>query len=138
MQAFAAQTKEYGMKKFLIVVFIALAMTGQTFAGWGGPGIGPSGHGLPEAGDSGSELVSVTISGTLEVVNGQLAVRDGSASYFVKGLNRLMRSVPGLVAGAKVTLQGYSSKIMDDGSAVGHYFKARQLTFNGQTFTVSY
>jgi hypothetical protein len=126
------------MKKFLIAALIALAMTGQVFAGWGGPGMGPSGHGLPEAGDSGSNLVSVTISGTLEVVNGQLAVRDGSNSYFVKGLSRLMKSVPGLVVGARVALQGYSSQIMDDGAAIGHYFKARQLTFNGQTYTVSY
>jgi hypothetical protein len=126
------------MKKFLIAALVALAMTGQAFAGWGGPGMGPSSHGLPEAGDNGSDLVSVTVSGTLEVVNGQLAVREGSASYFVKGLSRLMRSVPGLVVGAKVTLQGYSSKIMDDGTAVGHYFKARRLTVNGQTYTVSY
>ena len=126
------------MKKFLIVVLVAFSMTGPTFAGWGGPGIGPSGHGLPEAGDPGSDLVSVTISGTLEVVNGQLAVRDGSNAYFVKGLSRLMRSVPGLVIGAKVTLQGHSSPITDDGTTIGHYFKAGQLTFNGQTYTVSY
>jgi hypothetical protein len=26
----------------------------------------------------------------------------------------------------------------DNGAAVGHYFKARQLTFNSQTYTVSY
>jgi hypothetical protein len=126
------------MKKFLVVAVIALTATVQAFAGWGGPGQGPSSHGLPEAGDSGSDLVSVTISGTLEVVNGQLAVRDGSATYFVKGLSRLMRSVPGLVVGAKVSLQGYSSVIMDDGAATGRYFKARQLTFNGQTYALAY
>jgi hypothetical protein len=126
------------MKKFLIAALIALTMTGQTFAGWGGPGMGPSSHGLPEAEDSGSDLVSVTVSGTLELVNGQLAVRDGSNTYIVKGLSRLMRSVSGLVVGARVTLHGYSSKIMDNGATIGHYFKARQLTFNGQTYTVSY
>lgn len=126
------------MKKFLIVAVIACIAAGQTFAGWGGPGIGPSGHGLPEAGDTGSDLVSVTIMGTLEVVNGQLAVRDGSNTYFVKGLSRLMRSVSGLVVGAKVTLQGNSSRIMDDGAAIGHYFNAKKLTFNGQTYTVTY
>jgi hypothetical protein len=130
--------KEYGMKKFLIVALIACMTTVHAFAGWGGPGQGPSSHGLPEAGDPGSDLVSVTISGTLEVINGQLAVRNNSNSYFVKGLSRLMRSVPGLVVGAKVTLQGYSSVIMDDGVATGHYFKARQLTFNGQTYTLAY
>ena len=124
------------MKKFLIVPLIAF--TASAFAGWGGPGIGPSGRGLTEAEDSGSNLTTVTILGTLEVVNGQLAVQDGSNTYFVKGLNRLMRSVPGLVVGAKVTLQGYSSVIMDDGTAAGHYFKARQLTFNGQTWTLAY
>jgi hypothetical protein len=124
------------MKKFLIIAFVVLAMTGQAFAGWGGPGQGPSSHGLPEAGDPGSDLAIVTISGTLAVVNGQLTVQDGPASYFVKGLSRLMRSVPGLVAGANVTLQGYSSVIRDDGAETGRYFKARQLTFNGKTYVV--
>jgi hypothetical protein len=126
------------MKKFLVFAVIALTTTAQGFAGWGGPGQGPSSHGLPEAGDPGSDLVSVTITGTLAVINGQLAVQDGSIPYFVKGLSRLMRSVPGLAVGAKVTLQGYSSVIMDNGAAAGHYFKARQLTFNGQTYTLGF
>ncbi|MDR3115673.1 MAG: hypothetical protein LBU25_09160 [Treponema sp.] len=126
------------MKTFLIAAIAALAMTAPVFAGWGGPGQGPGAHGLPEAGQSSGDLVSVTISGTLEVVNGQLAVRDGSGTYFVKGLSRLMRSVPGLVVGAKVTLQGWSSKILDDGTFVGQYFSVRQLTFNGQTYVAAY
>jgi hypothetical protein len=126
------------MKKFLSIALVALAMTGQVFAGWGGPGQGPSSHGLPEAGDAGSDLAAVTISGTLEVINGQLAVKDGSSAYFVKGLSRLMRSVSGLVVGARVTIEGWSSVIMDDGAATGHYFKAKKLTFNGQTYTVAY
>lgn len=126
------------MKKFLIVGLIACMAAGSAFAGWGGPGQGPSSHGLPEAGDSGSDLVSVTISGTLAVINGQLAVQDGSNTYFVKGLSRLMRSVSGLAVGAKVTLQGNSSRIMDDGATVGHYFNAKQLTFNGKTYAVAY
>jgi hypothetical protein len=49
-----------------------------------------------------------------------------------------MRSVPGLVVGANVTLQGYSSVIRDDGVETGRYFKARQLTFNGKTYVVAY
>jgi hypothetical protein len=130
--------KGYSMKKFLIVAVIVCMAAFPAFAGWGGPGQGPSSHGLGEAGVSGGDLVSVTISGTLEVINGQLAVRDSSGIYFVKGLSRLMRSIPGLVVGAKVSLQGYSSVITDDGAAIGHYFKARQLTFNGQTYTLTY
>jgi hypothetical protein len=126
------------MKKFLVIAAIAFTAAAPGFAGWGGPGQGPSSHGLPEAGSAGSDLVSVTIAGTLAVINGQLAVQEGSNTYFVKGLSRLMRSVPGLVVGAKVTLQGYSSVIMDDGAAAGHYFKARQLTFNGLTYRLSF
>jgi hypothetical protein len=126
------------MKNFFVLALVALAITGQAFAGWGGPGQGPSSHGLPEAGDSDSDLASVTISGTLAVINGQLAVQDGSATYFVKGLSRLMRSVSGLAVGAKVTLEGYSSVIRDDGVETGRYFSARTLTFNGQTYTVRY
>jgi hypothetical protein len=49
-----------------------------------------------------------------------------------------MRSVPGLVVGANVTLQGYSSVIKDDGAETGRYFSARQLTFNGKTYVVAY
>jgi hypothetical protein len=126
------------MKKFFVLALVALAITGQAFAGWGGPGQGPSSHGLPEAGASDSNLVSVTVSGILAVINGQLAVQDGSATYFVKGLSRLMRSVSGLAVGAKVTLEGYSSVIRDDGVETGRYFSARTITFNGQTYTVRY
>jgi hypothetical protein len=63
------------MKKILIVVFVVLATTGQAFAGWDGPGQGPSSHGLPEAGDPGSDLAAVTISGILAVFNDQLRYR---------------------------------------------------------------
>jgi DNA-directed RNA polymerase specialized sigma subunit len=55
--------------------------------------------------------------------------------------NRLIdnaRSVSGLVAGANVTIQGYSSVIRDNGTAIGYYFNAKKLTFNGQTYTVMY
>jgi hypothetical protein len=126
------------MKKFLIAALIAFTAAGSAFAGWGGPGIGPSGHGLPEAGDPGSDLSTVTISGALAIVNGSLVVQDGSNTYNIKMISRLMRTVPGLVIGARVTLTGDTSKIMDDGSITGHYFKAKSLTFNGQAYTVSY
>jgi hypothetical protein len=126
------------MKKFLIAGLIALMAAGSVFAGWGGPGIGPGGHGLPEAGDPGSDLSTVTISGVLAIINGSLSVQDGSNVYHVKSLSRLMRTVPGLVIGAKVTLTGDSSRIMDDGAVTGHYFKVKSLTFNGATYTVSY
>jgi hypothetical protein len=124
------------MNKFLVSAFIALAMTGQAFAGWGGPGRGPSSHGLPEAGDG--DLAVVSISGTLAVINGQLALQDGSNTYFVKGLSRLMRSVPGLSVGARVTLEGDASVIMDDGAVNGHYFKVRRLVLDGKTYAVAY
>jgi hypothetical protein len=126
------------MKKFLVAAIIACVAAGSAFAGWGGPGIGPGGHGLPEAGDPGSDLSTVTISGVLAIVNGSLVVQDGSNTYNIKMISRLMRAVPGLVIGARVSLTGDTSKIMDDGSITGHYFKAKSLTFNGQTYTVSY
>jgi hypothetical protein len=126
------------MKNFLILALIAFVVTGQVFAGWGGPGQGPSSHGLPEAGDSGSDLTSVTISGVLAVVNGSLVVQNGSNTYNIKMISRLMRTVPGLVIGTKVTLTGWTSKIMDDGAVTGHYFKVQSLTFNGQTYRVAY
>ncbi|MHB9292100.1 hypothetical protein Holit_01188 [Hollandina sp. SP2] len=126
------------MQKCLVLALIALAIQGQAFAGWGGPGRGPASHGLPEAGDSGSDLAGLTISGTLLVINGQLAVQDGSTTYFVKGLSRLMRSVSGLVVGAKVALEGYASLIRDDGAVIGYYFNAKRLAFNGQTYPVLY
>jgi hypothetical protein len=99
------------MKKFLIVAVIACAAAGSAFAGWGGPGQGPSSHGLPEAGDPVSDLSAVTISGVLAIVNGSLAVQDGYNVYHIKSLSRLMRTVPGLVIGARVTLTGDTSKM---------------------------
>lgn len=126
------------MKKFMIVALIACMAAVHAFAGWGGPGQGPSSHGLPEAGDPGSDLSTVTISGVLAIINGSLVVQDGSNTYHIKMISRLMRTVPGLVIGAKVSLTGDASKIMDDGSITGHYFKVKSLTFNGQTYTVAY
>ncbi|QQO07810.1 hypothetical protein [Breznakiella homolactica] len=126
------------MKKLITIGIIALTMTASAFAGWGGPGRGPSSFGMPEAGQNGSDLVSVTITGTLASVNGNLAIQSGGATYYVKGLNRLMNTVPGLVVGVNVTLQGYSSVIMDSGVSTGQYFKAEQVTFNGKTYGVMY
>ncbi len=100
--------------------------------------MGPASKGLPEAGQSGSDLIAVTISGTLTSVNGSLALQSGTTTYFVKGLSRLMRSVPGLVVGANVTLQGYSAVIMDSGVSAGQYLQAKQVTFNGKTYEVMY
>jgi hypothetical protein len=126
------------MKQFLIAARIACVAAGSAFAGWGGPGSGPGGPGLPESGDPGSDLSTVTISGVLAIVNGSLVVQDGSNTYNIKMLSRLIRTVPGLVIGARVTLTGDTSKIMDGGSITGHYFKAKSLIFSGRTYTVSY
>jgi hypothetical protein len=68
------------MKHLLLVALVACAITGQAFAGWGGPGIGPSGHGLPEAGDSGSDLVSVTVTGEASPILDQDA--EGNSLFF--------------------------------------------------------
>jgi hypothetical protein len=75
---------------------------------------------------------AVTIQGTLSFVNGQIAVKSGETTYYVRGLDRLFGFVDGLKEGAAVTLEGYAAGI----PAVPEYkyFLAEKLNFNSKEY----
>jgi hypothetical protein len=49
--------------------------------------------------------------GTLNFINGQIAVKNGETTYYVRGLGRLFGFVEGLKEGSTVTLEGYAEEI---------------------------
>jgi hypothetical protein len=51
---------------------------------------------------------SLSLSGTLEVLNGRIALKDGDRVYYVSGIQHLIGFVDGLKEGARVSLEGYA------------------------------
>jgi hypothetical protein len=68
---------------------------------------------------------SVTVEGTLQLQNGQIAVATGNAVYFVPVLTQYIGFIEGLREGARVTVLGYAS---------GNVLQAAQVTINGKTY----
>ncbi|MDR0710669.1 MAG: hypothetical protein LBF77_11455, partial [Spirochaetaceae bacterium] len=73
-----------------------------------------------------------TIQGALSFINGQIAVKSGETTYYVRGLDRLFGFVDGLKEGAAVTLEGYAGEIPSVPEY--KYFLAEKLTFNGKEY----
>jgi hypothetical protein len=51
---------------------------------------------------------TLTIRGSLALINGSIALEDGGTTYYIRGLDRLIGFVEGLKEGAAVVLEGYS------------------------------
>ena len=95
------------MKKLGFVLVIAfLAISGISAQNWGNP-------------------QSITIEGTLQLQNGQIAVSTGSAVYFVPELGRYVGFIDGLREGSRVSVAGY---------AFGNYLQPVQMTLNGKSY----
>jgi hypothetical protein len=118
------------MKRYFLPIIIllfsaalAVAQTGPQNQGQFPPGrnYGP-----------GQSLKAVSIQGTLSFVNGQIAVKSGEITYYVRGLDRLFGFVDGLKEGVAVTLEGYAGDIPV--APEYKYFLAEKLTFNGKEY----
>jgi hypothetical protein len=68
---------------------------------------------------------SVTVEGTLQLQNGQIAVATGNTVYFVPVLNQYIGFIDGLREGARVTVLGYVS---------GNILQAARVTISGKTY----
>jgi hypothetical protein len=68
---------------------------------------------------------SVTVEGTLQLQNGQIAVASGNTVYFVPVLARYIGFIDGLREGARVSISGYAS---------GNILQATQVTINGKSY----
>jgi hypothetical protein len=76
---------------------------------------------------------AVTVSGNLQLVNGQIAVAQGNKTYYTMGLNRLVGFIDGLKEGAAVTLEGNARAVpLSDGSFV---LMVTKLSLNGKEYT---
>jgi hypothetical protein len=99
------------MKKLIFVLVIAfLAINAVSAQNWGNQW---------EMGQS------VTVEGTLQLQNGQIAVSAGNTLYFVPVLNRYIGFIDGLREGTRVSVLGYAS---------GNVFQAIQVTINGKSY----
>jgi hypothetical protein len=102
---------------------LAIAQTGPQNQGQFPPGTDPG---------PGQFQNTVTIQGTLSFTNGQIAVKSGETTYYVRGLDRLFGFVDGLKEGAAVTLEGYAAEIPSIPEY--KYFLAEKLNFNGREY----
>jgi hypothetical protein len=84
------------MKRRIGMLMVLFCLAGTLFA----QNRGPQGAGNREP------PVTLTVSGTLELINGNIGLKEGEATYYVFGLDRLIGFVDGLTEGAEVTLEG--------------------------------
>jgi len=71
---------------------------------------------------------SVTVTGTLQLQNGQIALAGGNTFYFVPTLGRYIGFIEGLKEGASVSIDGY---------VWGNYLEPSKLTIGGKSYNFS-
>jgi len=104
------------MKKLGLLMIIALLVAGTAFAQWGrGPGWNPEAWTPPQA---------TSISGTLQLQQGMIAVVSGTNTYFAPRLTRFAGFIPGLTEGAQVSMEGFLRE---------NFFFPTTLTIAGRT-----
>jgi hypothetical protein len=104
------------MKKVILAVVIALAFTGIVSAR--GRRLNPDG-------------VSQSVTGTLAVRNGTIALEGETQVYYVPGLERFIGFIEGLKEGAQVTVEGY---VYDNQTYA--WLQPSKLTLNGKDYEV--
>jgi hypothetical protein len=107
------------MKRFLVVLVAALALTGVAAA-----------QNAPQL---------VKLSGKLEVVNGMIGVKDGGTSYLVPRLRGLVGFVKELQEGTAVKLEGYPRPIPTTDASKGNFamLMVTKLTVAGKDYEFS-
>jgi hypothetical protein len=76
---------------------------------------------------------AVTVSGTLQLINGEIAVAQSGNTYYVGRLHHLIGFVSGLQEGATVTLKGTAYQI----PLATNFYKLSlsEMTISGRTYT---
>lgn len=112
------------MKKIVLCIFLTIAVTGGLLFAqekrW--PGFG-----------SGSGTEKETVSGTLTIAKGQIAVKNGGVTYYLFGLDRFIGFIDGLKEGAQVKLEGSIQKSKIKGAENDAFMMVTTLTLNGKT-----
>ena len=96
------------MKKLVLVIAIACLVIGAAFAqNWG----------------NASQIISV--SGTLQLQSGVIAVASGNNTYLVPSLTQYIGFIEGLREGAQISIDGFAS---------GNYIQPTKVTINGKVY----
>jgi hypothetical protein len=78
---------------------------------------------------------TVTLSGSLVLVNGRIALQSGSDVYYVTGIQQLIGFVDGLKEGAQVSLEGYSRSF--NKTETTKLLLATKLTIGGKSYDLA-
>jgi hypothetical protein len=103
------------MKKMVPFVFLAVTVGGMLFAQ--------------------STSATTTVSGTLTLKSGRIVLKDGSTTYYTRGLERFIGFIDGLQDGAQVTMEGYVSAPSIEGENERLFFPVK-LTLSGKIYEV--
>lgn len=137
------------MKKALIAVAIAFLVIGaaaaQPYGQWNQPrnatpGFGQQtmpayGRGMMNNYQSTVVLEKITLEGTLQLVDGRVAIKKDSKTYFVMIPSRLYGFVDGLKEGASVKVDGDSHAV--PGVENSYAVRVSTLTLNGKAIDLS-
>jgi len=106
------------MKKLVLLTVIAFLAIGAASAqGWGrGGGWGMVPQIQPQA---------ISVTGTLQLRNGVIAVVSDNNTYYVPVLTQYVGFIEGLREGAQISMDGYMS---------GNYFQPNKVTINGRNY----
>jgi hypothetical protein len=116
------------MKKMLILFLLLTAAAGVSFAQTRGPD-----SNLRQDRRSGPQNAETsTITGKLELINGNIALKNDAAVYYLVGLGRLVGFVDGLREGAEVSLEGWA--FAAPGRSENQSFFVSKLTINGKEY----
>jgi len=79
---------------------------------------------------------NVTVSGSLTIAQGMIAVVSGDTTWLVRGLSRYVGFIDGLKEGAQITLEGYA---MPAGSREKNIklLQAQKMTLNGKDYELA-
>ncbi|MDR0386613.1 MAG: hypothetical protein LBH57_01120 [Treponema sp.] len=137
------------MKRIGYLVLLALICAGAVSAQQWGPGCGSWGKGSgyghrrragPGPGyyreHSRTNWEALTLKGNLELVDGNIALRQDAVTYYITGLTRLIGFIDGLTEGAEITVEGAARTLPDRGDEEGErrIFLVSTLGINGRTY----
>jgi hypothetical protein len=74
----------------------------------------------------------VTVTGSLELIDGNIALRQDTITYYIKGIERLIGFIDGLKEGAEVSLDGYALRLPGEGDR--RVLLVSKLGINGKTY----
>jgi hypothetical protein len=112
------------MKKNFILVVLALCTAGL----FAQPARRPPRNASEQPG---REPQTASVSGTLSIINGRIAIQSDSTVFYAAGIQRFVGFIDGLKEGAQVTLDGYVRELREENAKMLFVTK---LTLNGKSY----